>query len=91
MSPRVLCIEGDPALRATVRELLEASGFAVDESTTGLAGIERALDPAFRRTLDGLLNPYGDGRAAPRIVKVLREVELGPRLVRKAFVDLPKS
>src|SRR6266567_2944841 len=43
MSPRVLCIEGDPALRATVRELLEASGFAVDESTTGLAGIERAL------------------------------------------------
>ena len=55
------------------------------------AGIERALDPAFRRTLDGLLNPYGDGRAAPRIVKVLREVELGPRLVRKAFVDLPKS
>ncbi|HZZ82945.1 MAG TPA: hybrid sensor histidine kinase/response regulator [Anaeromyxobacteraceae bacterium] len=43
MSPRVLCIEGDPELRATVRELLEASGFAVDESATALAGIERAL------------------------------------------------
>ncbi|BDG07870.1 ATP-binding response regulator [Anaeromyxobacter paludicola] len=43
MSPRVLCIEGDPGLRATVRELLEESGFAVDESPTGLAGIERAL------------------------------------------------
>ena len=43
MSPRVLCIEGDPALRATVRELLEANGFAVDESETALSGIERAL------------------------------------------------
>jgi signal transduction histidine kinase len=42
MSPRVLCIEGDPAVRATVRRLLEKEGFAVDESTTGLAGIERA-------------------------------------------------
>lgn len=51
------------------------------------AGIEKALDPAFRRSLDGLRNPYGDGHAAPRIVKVLREVELGPRLVRKAFAD----
>ena len=32
--------------------------------------------------------PYGDGHAAPRIARVLREVELGPRLVRKRFVDL---
>ena len=49
--------------------------------------IERALDPAFRRSLAGLVNPYGDGNAAPRIARVLREVELGPRLVRKRFVD----
>jgi UDP-N-acetylglucosamine 2-epimerase (non-hydrolysing) len=53
------------------------------------AGIERALDPAFRQTLRGLVNPYGDGRAAPRIVRVLREAELGPRLLRKRFVDSP--
>ncbi len=51
------------------------------------AGIRRALDPAFRRALSGRPNPYGDGRAAPRIVRVLREVELGPRLVRKRFAD----
>jgi UDP-hydrolysing UDP-N-acetyl-D-glucosamine 2-epimerase len=50
--------------------------------------IRRALDPAFRRTLAGLVNPYGDGHAAPRIARVLREVELGPRLTRKRFVDL---
>jgi signal transduction histidine kinase len=43
MPQRVLWIESDGALRATVRRLLEADGFAVDESHTGLTGIERAL------------------------------------------------
>jgi UDP-hydrolysing UDP-N-acetyl-D-glucosamine 2-epimerase len=52
-----------------------------------VSAIRRALDPAFRRGLAGLANPYGDGRAAPRIARVLREVELGPQLVRKRFVD----
>jgi UDP-hydrolysing UDP-N-acetyl-D-glucosamine 2-epimerase len=51
------------------------------------AAIHRALDPAFRRSLTGLVNPYGDGHAAPRIARVLRSVELGPRLTRKRFVD----
>ena len=52
------------------------------------AGIRRALAPGFRAGLRGLVNPYGDGNAAPRIARVLREVELGPRLARKRFVDL---
>lgn len=46
-------------------------------------GLERALDPAFRQRLAGLPNPYGDGHAAPRIVRVLREVALDARLVQK--------
>lgn len=54
-------------------------------------GLARALDPAFRRGLAGRENPYGDGHAAPRIVRVLREVELGPRLVRKRFADLGRA
>jgi UDP-N-acetylglucosamine 2-epimerase (non-hydrolysing) len=53
------------------------------------AAVRRALEPEFRRSLTGMVNPYGDGRAAPRIARVLREVELGPRLIRKRFVDLP--
>jgi len=53
-----------------------------------VGAILRALDPAFRRGLAGLVNPYGDGQAAPRIARVLREVELGPRLTRKRFVDV---
>jgi UDP-N-acetylglucosamine 2-epimerase (non-hydrolysing)/GDP/UDP-N,N'-diacetylbacillosamine 2-epimerase (hydrolysing) len=61
-------------------------GHGRDEIMTAIAG---ALDPAFRRSLAHMRNPYGDGAAAPRIVRVLREVELGPRLARKRFVDLP--
>jgi UDP-N-acetylglucosamine 2-epimerase len=53
-----------------------------------VGAILRALDPAFRRGLAGLVNPYGDGHAAPRIARVLRAVELGPRLTRKRFVDV---
>jgi UDP-N-acetylglucosamine 2-epimerase len=56
-----------------------------------LTGLRRALDPAFRRGLAGLRNPYGDGHAAPRIVRVLADVELGRRLIRKRFVDGPAA
>jgi UDP-hydrolysing UDP-N-acetyl-D-glucosamine 2-epimerase len=51
------------------------------------AAIQRALDPGFRKGLAGLVNPYGDGHAAPRIARVLQDIELGPRLTRKRFVD----
>lgn len=50
-----------------------------------LRGIEAALAPGFRERLRGIPNPYGDGHAAPRIVKVLREVALDARLVQKRF------
>ena len=52
------------------------------------AGIRRALAPGFRESLRGLVNPYGDGHAAPRIAQVLASIEFGPRLIRKRFVDL---
>lgn len=50
-------------------------------------GMKRALSEAFRQSLRGLQNPYGDGRAGERIVEMLRTVELGDRLLRKKFVD----
>ena len=49
--------------------------------------IEAALAPGLRERLRAMPNPYGDGRAAPRIVKVLRALELTPRLVRKRSVE----
>jgi len=52
------------------------------------AAIERAVDPAFRRGLDGLVNPYGDGHAGERIAEVLATIPLDERLRMKRFHDL---
>jgi UDP-hydrolysing UDP-N-acetyl-D-glucosamine 2-epimerase len=38
--------------------------------------LDRALDPAFRRGLAGMPNPYGDGTAAETIARVLATVSL---------------
>lgn len=43
MPQRVLCIEGDEAIRSRVKSLLESEGFAVDTTGSGLDGIARAL------------------------------------------------
>ena len=51
-----------------------------------LHGIEAALAPRFRARLRGMSNPYGDGHAAARIVKFLREVPLDRRLVQKRAI-----
>jgi UDP-hydrolysing UDP-N-acetyl-D-glucosamine 2-epimerase len=50
-------------------------------------GIRTALEPDLRRRLDGQPNPYGDGRAASRIVAVLRDVALDARLIQKRERD----
>jgi UDP-hydrolysing UDP-N-acetyl-D-glucosamine 2-epimerase len=60
-----------------------------DDGRTAIRdALDRALDPAFRKSLAGLANPYGDGRAAERIVARLLSVELGPELTIKRFHDL---
>jgi UDP-hydrolysing UDP-N-acetyl-D-glucosamine 2-epimerase len=55
------------------------------------AAIERAISAEFRRSLAALVNPYGDGQAAPRIVKRLRDVSLDQKLIRKSFHDITTS
>lgn len=47
--------------------------------------IRSALQPAFRDHIRGLINPYGDGKAAPRIVEVLKSVPLDRTLLTKSF------
>ena len=51
------------------------------------AALTKALDPAFRGTLADISNPYGDGHAAGRICRVLRDFPL-ENLLRKRFHDL---
>ena len=51
--------------------------------------IRRALDPAFRRASRDSPIRTATATPPPASRRVLREVELGPRLVRKRFVDAP--
>ena len=68
--------------RERARNVLDAA----PRSEAILGAVLEALDPAFRASLDGLVNPYGDGRAAERIVRVLVETPLGERLIRKRAI-----
>lgn len=69
--------------RLRARNVIDV-GYGREEICAGLA---RALSPEFRGGLAGLVNPYGDGHASERIVKRLKEVELGDRLLRKVFYE----
>jgi len=53
------------------------------------AAIALALSKEFRASLRGLKNPYGDGKAASRIVSVLRDTRLD-RLAPKRFCEPPR-
>ncbi|HTW47662.1 MAG TPA: UDP-N-acetylglucosamine 2-epimerase [Acidobacteriaceae bacterium] len=54
-----------------------------------LARVAEACSPAFRASLAGMENPYGDGHAAERIVGVLTSAPLGPQLLVKRAMPLP--
>jgi UDP-hydrolysing UDP-N-acetyl-D-glucosamine 2-epimerase len=54
-----------------------------------LAGIRKATADTFRAGLKGVVNPYGDGHSAERIVRVLKETDIDDRLLTKRFADHP--
>ncbi|HBB97301.1 MAG TPA: UDP-N-acetylglucosamine 2-epimerase (hydrolyzing) [Blastocatellia bacterium] len=49
--------------------------------------ITQATADSFRENLADLISPYGDGHAAERIVRVLRETNLDAKLLSKSFQD----
>jgi GDP/UDP-N,N'-diacetylbacillosamine 2-epimerase (hydrolysing) len=53
----------------------------------GRAVAEAIGDTAFRRRARQSKTPYGDGRAAERVVEILRRTRNGPELLQKHFVD----
>jgi UDP-N-acetylglucosamine 2-epimerase (non-hydrolysing) len=55
------------------------------KSETIIRAIRSAVSPAFRESLHGMVNPYGDGKAAPRIIEVLKTVPLDRGLLVKTF------
>jgi UDP-hydrolysing UDP-N-acetyl-D-glucosamine 2-epimerase len=64
--------------------VLDAGANAEDIATT----MQTALSPEFRELVRGITNPYGDGCASERILKVLRELQLGPSLLMKAPLEV---
>ena len=53
-----------------------------------LDGIREATSAPFKSSLSDLVNPYGDGHAAARIVDTLKSVPLDGNLIVKRFHDI---
>ena len=65
--------------RERARNILDAAPDKAD--IVAKAAIARGVQ--FRRSLEGMQNPYGDGHAAEKIVSVLTSVPLGEKLLIK--------
>lgn len=61
----------------------------VDASAEAItAGVAKALDPEFRRSISGIVSPYGDGHAGERIAAALASTILNSKLMQKKFIDM---
>jgi two-component system response regulator HydG len=63
MTARILVIDDEPAVRYTLRAILEDAGFAVDEAADGLAGLARLRGGGVDLVLTDLHMPGLDGLA----------------------------
>jgi UDP-hydrolysing UDP-N-acetyl-D-glucosamine 2-epimerase len=70
-------------IRQKGREQARNTIDAPAETSAICAALERATDPAFRKSLSGMTNPYGDGTAAKVIAQVLASVALDRLLVKE--------
>lgn len=70
--------------RERARNVLDAPA----DTAAILACIAEARSSAFRASLLGMMNPYGDGHSAERIVDVLTSAPLGPELLIKRALPL---
>lgn len=64
------------------------TGYGREEITLA---IRQATSPEFVRSLNDLVNPYGCGRSAEKMLSVLRSVTVDDRLLVKQFYDLPEN
>ena len=62
-----------------------------DPDRTSISGaLEKAYSAEFRARLPGMRNPYGEGGASERIVRVLEEYPFDS-ILKKSFHDLPAA
>lgn len=77
-----------PVVNVGIRQLgRERSGNVIDvDCKTEIIknAIEKSLfDEEYRQKISGISNIWGDGKAAERVVTVLEELEIGPKLLTK--------
>jgi UDP-hydrolysing UDP-N-acetyl-D-glucosamine 2-epimerase len=65
--------------RERARNIIDAK----PETGAIIQAVRKARSEEFRRSLDGMNNPYGDGVASQKIVEVLTTVPLGQQLLMK--------
>ncbi len=65
--------------RERARNIIDAPA----EADAIVAAVERALTPAFRESLKGMTNPYGDGQASTRIAQILADAPAPAELLQK--------
>ncbi|MCJ7443547.1 MAG: UDP-N-acetylglucosamine 2-epimerase [Methanotrichaceae archaeon] len=59
-------------------------GYSSEEISCGIA---HAIEAEFKNQLNDLINPYGDGYASKRIIKVLKRIPIDNALLEKHFYD----
>jgi UDP-N-acetylglucosamine 2-epimerase (non-hydrolysing)/GDP/UDP-N,N'-diacetylbacillosamine 2-epimerase (hydrolysing) len=73
--------------RERARNVIDAAA----DTASILAAIAKAKSVGFRRSLEGMTNPYGDGLASEKIVGVLTAVPLGEQLLMKRHAPIHKE
>ena len=53
-----------------------------------IEGVRKALQPGFRQSISDVVNPYGTGEAAEKIVGHLRTIALDDRILFKKFYNI---
>jgi GDP/UDP-N,N'-diacetylbacillosamine 2-epimerase (hydrolysing) len=70
--------------RVRARNVIDAA----PDADAVVAALGEATSPSFRKSLAGMDNPYGSGKAGEAIADVLSKVDISPGLLLKRFVDL---
>ena len=65
--------------------VIDVSGLSDSEVNDAVA---KAKSPKFRASLQGMTNPYGDGRASAKTLETLKAVPLGEELMLKKFHEI---
>jgi UDP-N-acetylglucosamine 2-epimerase (non-hydrolysing)/GDP/UDP-N,N'-diacetylbacillosamine 2-epimerase (hydrolysing) len=77
-----------PAVNIGTRQAGRLRAKSVIDCAVEVGAIKRAIAKAFVMRVGTIANPYGDGHAAERIVRILKRVGDPASLLRKSFRDL---